>query len=267
MFESRDYREQLRSEFERRSKANPSYSMRAFARDLELAPSRLSLILRGKEGLSLARAKKLVQRLGYVGEKAELFCALVESRDSRSAAGRAAARAKIQTQWNDLKKSLNEDEFRYIGDWHHLAILHMVELADFDAAPASIAKRLALPPETVNDAIERLLRLKLLVRKGKALHKTTGVFIHSEKVPLEVVREHHRQVLAKAARAIDVQDMSERFVTSLTVAVDREKLDEANERVKSFIRDMDLLLSSASTQKDDVYCLSVQLFSLLEKSK
>ncbi len=239
--------------------------MRAFARDLALAPSRLSLILRGKEGLSLARARLVAERLGYGPEQSDFFCALVQSRDARSAAGRAAARSRIQSEWSDLKRPLEEDEFRSVADWHHFAILHMTELADFDPSCEAIAARLGLEVETARSAVARLLRLGLLVREDGGVRKSSGAFIHSEKKPVAAVREYHRQILDRASRAVDGQDMSRRTLSSLTVAIDTAKLKEANERLKAFIRDMELLLTAGSTEKNDVYCLSVQLFSLQEK--
>ena len=60
-----DYRLLLKSELASRTNQNPNYSLRAFARDLDLAPSRLSEVLNGKQGLSTQAAEKIAKTLGY----------------------------------------------------------------------------------------------------------------------------------------------------------------------------------------------------------
>ena len=48
----------LSFQLSQRKQSNPAYSMRAFARDLQISSSQLSMILSGKRGLSVASAKK-----------------------------------------------------------------------------------------------------------------------------------------------------------------------------------------------------------------
>ena len=73
------YRSILKDELLRRIRQNPRYSLRAFARDLRLSPSRLSEVLSGKQGLSRQAAKAITERLGWRGSEAERFIDLVES--------------------------------------------------------------------------------------------------------------------------------------------------------------------------------------------
>lgn len=54
-----DYRSILRDELAARSRRNPTYSLRAFSRDLDLAPSSLSEILNQRAGLSYEKAKQI----------------------------------------------------------------------------------------------------------------------------------------------------------------------------------------------------------------
>ncbi len=56
---SKNYRDYLRRELEQRVQQDPRYSLNRFARDLDLAPSRLSEVLSGKQGLSRAIAERI----------------------------------------------------------------------------------------------------------------------------------------------------------------------------------------------------------------
>ena len=86
-----DYRVQLQQEFDRRRKGNPYYSLRAFARDLAIAPSRLSEIFNHKQGLSRKVALRIADTLGFIGESRELFLDSVTSQHARSKSERQMA--------------------------------------------------------------------------------------------------------------------------------------------------------------------------------
>ena len=79
-----DYLEIIKDEFGSRIESNPSYSMRAFARDLEISPSRLSEILNGRGGMSSVMAQKIASKLGLQRSEIDYFKALVERRHGRS---------------------------------------------------------------------------------------------------------------------------------------------------------------------------------------
>ncbi len=71
IFDQDDYRDILKQELSKRQKNNPSYSLRAFGRDIELAPSKLSEIISGKQGMSQASGKKVVEKLRLNQEERE----------------------------------------------------------------------------------------------------------------------------------------------------------------------------------------------------
>ncbi|MBC7692320.1 MAG: helix-turn-helix transcriptional regulator [Methylotenera sp.] len=57
------YIERIRDELLARKQKNSSYSLRAFARDLEIDPSAISRILKGKQTLSLLICLKVIRKL------------------------------------------------------------------------------------------------------------------------------------------------------------------------------------------------------------
>lgn len=61
----------LKKYFALRKKRNPRYSLRKYAKDLELTPMHLSYILRGQRGLSRQKAEVVAQvlRLSYADRK------------------------------------------------------------------------------------------------------------------------------------------------------------------------------------------------------
>src|SRR4051812_39991780 len=91
-----DYRKILRRELEVRCQQSPRYSLRRFAGELRLSPSRLSEILNGKQGLSRESARGVAQNLGYTPGDTEMFCDLVECQHARGRLKRELARIRLE---------------------------------------------------------------------------------------------------------------------------------------------------------------------------
>ena len=80
--------------------SDPQYSLRAFARDLEISASRLSAVLRGKQGLSEASATRLASKLGMEALTAQRFILMVLAADSRSKKRRSEALSLFKQTFN-----------------------------------------------------------------------------------------------------------------------------------------------------------------------
>lgn len=92
------YRDFMLRELERRQRKNPSYSLRAFARDLEVPSSRLSEILNRKMGLSETRAVALADKLNLSSSEREFFIDLALAEHARSAVIKEMAQRRVQTR-------------------------------------------------------------------------------------------------------------------------------------------------------------------------
>ena len=61
-----------------------------------------------------------------------------------------------------------QDEFALISDWYHFAILGLAEIKSSKASPLWIAKRLGITHDEAKEAVDRLLRLRIIeVENGK----------------------------------------------------------------------------------------------------
>ncbi|RYZ63512.1 MAG: TIGR02147 family protein, partial [Proteobacteria bacterium] len=91
-----DYRDVLLRHFELKRAKRPSYSLRAYAKDLQLTPSNLSDVLKGRCGISSAVASRIAEALKLGSEESAFFADLVESKHARSRADREAALKRVQ---------------------------------------------------------------------------------------------------------------------------------------------------------------------------
>lgn len=243
---------------------NPRYSLRAFARDLELTSSRLSDVLKGHKGLSVDSGTAIANRLGLGLVETRYFCDLITAQHARTPSARVIASTRVQgaTAMTDYKV-LKDDEFSMIAQWYHLAILELLAPPAKDLSTDVIAQRLGINKLLVEEAIDRMERLELIERNDQGLlsRSVKGV-VTSDKIPSEAIRSHHQQVIAKAAEALLNQPLTERDFTSMTVAFDRRLVPEVKDLIERFKREFLSLVEAMPGAKQDVYALGIQLFNL-----
>lgn len=268
------YHQVLKSEFETRTKANARYSLRAFARDLGLAPSRLSRVLRGEEGLSQTTAAKVAVRLGLSPNEQAKFCEMVVAVDGRSKrARRAASAAILQSASKDPDvRALEDDIFHVVSDWYHFAMVELAGQRGVDANPKSIAKRLGISAIEAENALERLISVGLLAKESGRIVRTKNMYaVPTQSVPSDAVRKFNRQILEKAISAISLQGIEERSLGTVTVAVAPKSLPRLFEELAAFRRKFNTLAEAlaqeAGANASEVYVLSLPFFKVTQSSQ
>ncbi|MGZ3651369.1 MAG: TIGR02147 family protein [Bdellovibrionota bacterium] len=243
---------------------NRLFSIRAWSQQMGF-PCHTSLVflLNGKRRVRPEHVDKLNRSL-RLGVEEEKYLRLLVSRENAKTDGE---RADIDSRLSLLRPSseqslLNEEKFHFISDWLHMAILEMTELSGFRFEAAWIARRLGGTVTTpqVEEALQRLLQLGLLKKTGNTLTKTNEHLTTPGDRSSEAIREHHKQVLALAARAVDEQSVHERVLNASAFTIDSSRLGEAKEIILKFRADMAKLLEKKGG--DETYELSVQLFKL-----
>ena len=257
-----DYRSILREQFALRCRANSLYSMRAFARDLKVSPSKLSEVFNGRQGLSRATAKKIAIRLGFGSDELELFCDSAESQHGKSEVLRKLATTRLEAKKSSREfKQISEDTFRAISDWYHMAIVQLVLLEGFDGSVEWIAAALKIKLPEAKEAVARLERLGFIeVRDGKICAHDQDVCT-TDDVPSSAIREFHRQILAKASTALCFQSLETRDSSAMIMPIARRDFGRAKAKIKKFRRELSAEMNETPT-KDALYCLSVQFFEL-----
>lgn len=257
----------LRDVLARKMSRNSSFSLRAFARDLGVSHTYLSLVLNGKKSLSLKKVIQFSQLLQLDEREADLFM----KAGAREARGRASQKAEVAPVLSKKKQKeeeikffeLETDRFRILTDWYHIPLLELTYTKDFINDPAWIARRLSISVEQARNAISRLKRLGLLEECGGKLTKTNAKLAIVPRGFETAVRDYHRQMLQKASDAMEsgtAEDYAVRDITGSTIAIDPTKIPEVKRRIAAFRRSMLKFLSDKETS--EVYQLNVQFFGI-----
>jgi len=262
------YHDLLNEEFERRKQFNGSYSLRAFARDLNLPAPRLSLILNRKEGLSVDAAKDISKSLKLSDKEKEWFCFSVGSLHARSFKERNEYKSKIEKYKSEAKifSNLHLEYFKVISDWYHFAILELTYLADFQNDVAWMAQILEISKEEVSEALKRLKKLDLIVEKKGKLVDAFKFLATPNDVPSTSLKKFNTQLMKKAIDALNVQDVLEREFSSNIFSIKKDHLPKFKDKLRDFRREIDQE-ASLLKGKDAVYCLSMQFYELTTGDK
>jgi uncharacterized protein (TIGR02147 family) len=238
----------LLQEFERRTLANPNYSLRAFARDLEIHSGTLSSILNQRRVVGTKTLTHIMKKLPLSAvEKKKIVSALM-----------------MPTQTEIAKPHLLDEEvLSVIKDWEHYAILAYLQMGKGKKSPGDIAKALDLPQPKFLRAITNLEKTGLIKREGNLLKGTHNSLGTSRGIPSPALREAHVQYIDKAKSALTDFTTNERDITGTTLAVSSKNLPKAKELIRQFRRELSELLEEGET--DDVFRLNIQLFPLTHK--
>jgi uncharacterized protein (TIGR02147 family) len=262
MFAYSDYQTYLQGVFFQKRKQNKSYSLRAFARDLKISPSRLTEIFSRKNGLSSSNASKISEILKHDAEEAEWFHASVESQHSRSELQRKQAIDRFLKFQTRKTKMIRADEFRLISEWYHLSILELLNIKDSELNPQWISAQLGITVAEAANAIERLIRLGWIHEEGKKWISRKEYRSMTAPVAIKTIQKYQKQLIQKAEKAIQTQSPDIRTMQSLVLALPKKNYTKAIEELEAFCQDFNLKFGAKSGNGDHVYALTMQFFQI-----
>jgi uncharacterized protein (TIGR02147 family) len=236
--------EHLKWTLEDRIKSNSNYSLRAFAKSLNVEASSLSQILRKKRPLSSKMKLRLMKGLDL---NEEVLKTIFE---------------KVNAHKGDARTSLSLDAFKVISDWQHFAILELIRTKNFKPDIRWIASKLGINYLEVQAAVDRLQNLDFLVidASGEWIDQIDCSEIYAHEFTSIAQKHLQKQILKKAVDAIDEVPLKERVQSSMTLAIPKSKVESARKRIRSFLAEMEKELQAEGEEMDSVYHLTTALY-------
>lgn len=246
------YIQKIKDYLDQKQKSNPSYSLRALARDFNLNSSSLSQVLRGKRTLPLKIAEFMCQRMKLDDKEKTLFMESVHRF--------RLTIDDIDVGILDERFMLDDSYYKVIAEWEHYAVLSLLDLEGFDSSTRSVAKRLNISEERAEEVIQNLETSELVKKSstGKLLkvHKDVRT---TEDVPSRALDESHLETLELGKEKLKLKK-SLRDFSSSTISIDMNKLPEAKTIIREFRQKMAALLKEGA--KTEVYQLAIQFYPL-----
>jgi uncharacterized protein (TIGR02147 family) len=257
-----DYRAFLSAVFASRQKKNPKYSLRSFARDLDLAPSSLSELLKKRYQLSIKKSGPLCTRLNLSNLERQLFVEIVRlNRATKTIQLKEILSRICHLKMEIAAFQLREEWLLIIREWYHIAIVELTRIDEFKNDDRWIARRLGIKPLQVKPAISRLIKVGMLKEEDGRLAAAAEFTTTSQGIPSETIQYLHRQILSLAQRSIQSHPIEIRDNSFVMFATSKDQLENCRASLQNFRRDLMQKLENVPT-KDAVYCLAMSLFPL-----
>jgi uncharacterized protein (TIGR02147 family) len=237
--------ELLKDEFTKRASRNPMYSLRCFARDLDVQAGALSQFMNFKRNVSNNYFQKIKTGLKLDEHAVE------EARDEFMYGKRS-------------KVVLQEDQYDLLRNWVYLAILELTTVDGFLPEILWISEKLKIEEDICREVIKNLFSMGALKEEdGKWIDSFEDVtFITNEDMDIECGRVFQKQILNKAMSSIDVDGGDDKSHTSIMGGMDVRLIPEVKSRIKRFRRETEEYIEQNSKNKNSVYNLNLNFFQL-----
>ncbi|WP_413290782.1 TIGR02147 family protein [Bdellovibrio sp. HCB337] len=245
----RNFRNVLQDELTLRCSRNPNYSLRSFAKALQISPSALSAMLSGKRPIT----DKMKERLGL-----KLGLSLSELKRLHSQP-HGNSKLKNTDGIEGSFQQITVDTFAIISEPYHYALLELMKTEGFEEEPRWIAQRLQITVSEVKFALERLERVGLIERdeKGVLTDATEGFSTDiRDGLTSQAQRRFQENSLRHAMTSVQTVPLEKRDNTSMTMAINSADLPKARKMLKTFRRRFCKDLESAP-RLNEVYQLTM----------
>lgn len=258
--------ELIKKALKRKQKLNPSYSLRALARDLKLSAAFISRVLNGQQNIPLERLEDLAQvlSLDQMNIRDIKVSIATEFLKRLNLDSKTISRTHKSTYLENYEDSnITAKSLSILGQWYHLPILELVTCA-IKVDLKTWAKKLNITHGQVKQSFDYLLEEGYIEEKSGQFRKTDKKLRLPLKKSEAIVRTFHRSMLQKANEHMhqhtDETSYRNRLITSTSIAVNPENLQKAKQRLlEAQLEVADILSEGECTE---VYDLSLVLFPL-----
>ncbi len=265
VFDFVDYREFIKAWYENAKSGHSSFSYRAFSKKAGFNSSNFfMLVMQGKRNLTEDSIAKMIVGLELNKQEREFFRNLVlfnqaKTHEDKDLYYKRLLQSKKFRKLEPVKKG----QYDYYSSWYHPVVRELIVAKKFDGSAEWIAEHISPPitPVQAEKSIELLERLGFIERSEEGKWRQVSTVISTgPKVHSVVVHNYHKSIL-DLSRALmdDLEGMDKRDVSSLTLGVKKEQVEEVNRRIRKFRKEM-LELVSDVEEPEEVLQLNIQLY-------
>ena len=250
----REFRSFLQDKLTERCSRNPNYSLRSFAKSLQISAAALSDMLNGKRPIT----EKMKMRLGLC------LGLSIEELNHYKAKPHGNNKYLAESDPTVVYKPIAIDLFSVISEPYHYGLLELMKTKNFKWDIKWISDRLKITVSEVKIAIDRLQRVGLLEKneRGELVDTTNGFRsdlkegFSSEGQRRSLIRSHELAIEAVRTLSVQVRDN-----TTMTMGINKNDLPKARKLIKEFRRRLCVELESHPTL-DEVFQLNISFIPL-----
>ena len=216
--------------FLRLKERSSSYSMRKFAKNLQISVTLLSFVMSGRRTASATIVRNLLLSNHLLTkERFTLIQWLTTNAQSKGSLGQKC---------RETFEELSLDRFALISSPEHYDVLTYLGMERGKRSIIGISRDLKLEPNVVTAVLDRLCRLKLVrLKDGRYVPAQTSVTT-TDNVPSVAIRSFHRAKLERFIGNLDGIPVESRDFSCVSMVIGSHKFQAFREEVASFRRYM-----------------------------
>jgi uncharacterized protein (TIGR02147 family) len=249
----------IRETLSLKQRANESYSLRAFSRDIGMDSSTLSQVLNGKRPFPFKNCDGVARALRLTPlQKMKFLDSVMRKRvliDS------------IALSKNEERYLLDESHYRIISEWEHYAALTLLDLDGFIFNLDSVSERLGITALRVQAVIQNLINSKLINSLSDGSFSKSHESVRTtEDISSVALMESHLETLELGKTKLESTVVDERDYSSINFAFDPSQMTELKVIIREFRKKVAALAKSGE-KKSEVYQLAIQTYPLTKRQK
>ncbi len=235
----------LKNEFIKRKTSNPSYSIRAFSRQIGYDQSFISKVLKGQKKVSVRTIIEISNKLKLSADEINLI--LKEELGS-------LAYTNIETNLYDI-----------FDGWLPWAVLEQIKVNHGHASVEGMIKSLGTTVDELKTVLDNLVEKKIIHQDQDNFYSLTSPnnmslnHFETSESRKKLIRQH----LELSLKALDAVEISHRAHLGLTIAISKKSIQAAKKRLIEFqVEFADLFQPANETELDEVYHLGISFFPI-----
>ncbi|MCB9495737.1 MAG: TIGR02147 family protein [Fibrobacteria bacterium] len=263
IFNYLEYRDFLKDAYEERRQLHAYFSYRFIGNKVGMDSSYLTRLFQKKLHLGDDLVERMATVFGLTDEKLEYFQNLVSFNKARSDVQARVFHEQLMRLRGVGYRLVREDQEEFFSNWIHVALRSLLDYLPFDGDYESLGAQLSpsVSGEEAKNAVFVLERLGMIRRTAKGFEVLDNHLHSGEDWRAEAIKGFQKTTMELASRSLDVIPPALRDVSTMTMNIDADTLDDMKVMVKEFQENLAKLVES-SPRSDRVYHLNIQLFPL-----
>lgn len=232
IFQFEDYRLFLKSEISAIKAQRKSFSIRAMARVLNIGATTLNEVLSGEKNLSLENTYNIAQKMNLSNLETDFFILLVQQSATKDETLRKYFKTKIKTEKKKFVEvqKVNPTPVDALANWKSAVIMALSGNSHYPLNSDLISKVLNISSTEAFTLLTELVKLNILKQHSENNFLPTHKNIQLESKTINLALQHyHKEMLKKAAVAIEQQQPKERVIGSETFSFSSLNLKKAED--------------------------------------
>ena len=244
VFDYTNYRFYLKDGYEYLKLKNPAFSENAFVQAAGLGKNSrgyLGLILKGKRNLANKTIIGFSKALKLSSQESLYFENLVYFNQAKTDEDQKYFFERMQASIQGIKSKkfeILEGQYRFVNNWHYLAIRELINLEDFEESESYIYKKLKKRVEKKNimQTIDDLINLGFITRdqNGKLVQSDSIVTFNDNKDNFKNATKLHTRYLEIMKEMMEEETYENRSAQLLTLSCSHDDFEALREEMRNF---------------------------------